>query len=169
MQTYKCIQIRTLWSSASGSGCPSDRSLCLISSNSSFSLFLSLSFNSSSFSLSLNRFCNALPLRETKREQDKNYRQGEIMYLNTTEYIGLTTVTYCKIINYNYLYFENFFKILQNKTLHYCYSTTLKCKYLHHLIGFVPVVFGIISVIIIILQELFQALSFFSLQGKTVL
>lgn len=52
----------TLRSSASGFGCPSSNSFCLISSSSSFSRFLSRSSASISFSRSLRRFCSALPL-----------------------------------------------------------------------------------------------------------
>lgn len=57
----------TLRSSASGFGCPSSNSLCLISSSSSFSRFLSRSSASISFSRSLRRFCSALPLEATMR------------------------------------------------------------------------------------------------------
>lgn len=57
------FDIRTLRSSASGSGCPWSSSLCRISSSSSFSLFLSRSSASISFSRSLRRFCSALPLK----------------------------------------------------------------------------------------------------------
>lgn len=65
----------TLRSSASGSGCPSASSLCLISSSSSFSRFLSRSSSSISFSLSRSRFWRALPLQA---KQSNRNRLGHI-------------------------------------------------------------------------------------------